>query len=83
MLKKFMILIILSLPVIPLFSTEKAEETTATEAAVDAATEAAVDAATKAAVEATTVETAEETMIFVLLFLLYPWFILLLINNLR
>ena len=31
MLKKIMILIILSLPVIPLFSTEKAEETTTTE----------------------------------------------------
>lgn len=74
MLKKFMILIILSLPVIPLFSTEKAEEIT---------TEAVVDMAIKAAEETTTTETAEETMIFVLLFLLYPWFILLLINNLR
>ena len=53
MLKKFMILIILSLPVIPLFSTEKAVDA-ATEAAVDAATKAAVDAATKAAVDAAT-----------------------------
>lgn len=57
LLKEFMILIILSLPVIPfpLFSTEKAEETTTTEAVVNAATKAAVDAATKAAVENTKV----------------------------
>lgn len=70
MLKKIMILIILSLPVIPLFSTEKAEETTTTEVVVDA-----VDATTKAAEETTTTE--ERFIIFVVLFLICPGLFLL------